>query len=167
MTIGIDMRISHKWLLALTLVATVSVVSLAIWHSGQTSRPAMADTNTAPMVVNSVTGDTFTPAPSGSSAAVALDGSGILSEQDAVAAFEAADPAFSPAGPVTYQLGTFDPGPGQDKRPSGEAVWALSWHQCPQSLSPSVTGDISNGVCIEWLFLHADTGQMIVAEPQL
>ena len=159
------MRVLQKWSLALTLAA--SVVGFGVWHTVSAAHSRGADSSATPLLINSVVGDTFTPAPPGSSAAAALYASGALPESKAVAAFVAVDPEFNPPEPVTYQLGTFAPGPDQDKGPSGEAVWALSWHQCPQSHSPKVTGDISHGVCVEWLFLHAETGKMIVAESQL
>jgi hypothetical protein len=158
------MRVLHKWSLALTLAACV--VGFGVWHTVSAAHSRGADSSATPLLINSVVGDTFTPAPPGSSAAAALYASGALPESKAVAAFVAVDPEFNPPERVTYQLGTFAPGPDQDKGPSGEAVWALSWHQCPQSRSPMVTGDISHGVCVEWLFLHAETGQMIVAETQ-
>ena len=149
---------SNRRVLLVVVTAAVAATGSGIWLCLGSGASLAATGSPQPQVVNAVTGDAFAPG--------ALP-SGAMSSSQAVAAFEQQDPEFNPPSPMTTQAGFFFPGHGQPDGPAGRPVWALTWHECPVSHDPAVNEPIDGGVCTRWLFLDANTGDMIISEYQI
>jgi hypothetical protein len=127
------------------------------------------------IVINSQSGMTFSPAPSSLTPT--------LTAQQAWQAYatHAGSSVITIPSNVSAQLGLFTSpvGPADDPDivagatsgltiSNGEAysslnqlVYGYSWHSCPESAAMNVA-TLPPNPCTEWLFLDANTGQMIV-----
>lgn len=110
----------------------------------------------ATILINTGSGDTFTPSRPGR-----FDH--VLTYAQALTVFKTDNPQFKLDRHLTYQFGTLIQRPDdQDAMRPGTAVWALTWHECPQSNGPLHATPATG--CVDWLFLNARTGHMIVWE---
>ena len=81
-----------------------------------------------------------------------------------MARFRAVVRGFTPPPDVTARLGRYTAATGVPGiyRFRDRLAWGYSWHECglsmgnPRHLNPPV-----DTVCITWLFLDADTGEML------
>jgi hypothetical protein len=78
-----------------------------------------------------------------------------MTSTEAMAAFEAADPAFQPETEPTAHLGFYTAA----YRYRHRLAWGFTWHSCaPQYGNPPPNAVVS---CTAWLFLNANSGEML------
>jgi len=85
-----------------------------------------------------------------------------LTSGEALAAFEAVDTEFSLPADATSYLGLYTAAVGDGTyRFQGQLAWGFTWQECADpraEVSPGTTLP-----CKEWLFLDANTGEMLEA----
>jgi hypothetical protein len=108
------------------------------------------------IVIDSST--TFAPPPAGSD-------EGILSWEDALALFQAADPGFVRQPDLQASLGLYTARSGDGSyRFKDTLSWGYSWHACPPSPPVAPGAEVPSpepSPCVAWLFLDARTGEML------
>ncbi len=140
-------------ILTLALVGT----GLALWLSLR-SRPVGAAAQQT-IVLNPGQQDTeqFAPPSPGQQPAMTSD--------QAIAAFQGQNPGFTLPSDATAQLGNYTAatGDGSTYRYQNRLAWGFSWHQCEDALiqNPAPIPPGTDLPCTRWLFLDANTGQML------
>jgi hypothetical protein len=81
-----------------------------------------------------------------------------LTSTEALAIFKAMYPEFQPPEEPTAQLG-FYTAPVGDHRVRDRLAWGYRWHECAASAHPLPPGTVVP--CTSWLFLDANTGEML------
>jgi len=87
-----------------------------------------------------------------------------LTSSEAIAAFRAADPEFTglPADATSF-FGIYTAAVGDGTfRFHDRLAWGYTWHRCVQSQAPFASAP-TPAFCKQWLFLDANTGQMLEA----
>jgi hypothetical protein len=90
----------------------------------------------------------------------------MLTAEEAIAAFEAVNAEFQLPADSTAQLGFYTAAVGDGTyRYQDRLAWGISWHECAVAIGgdigPPPTPDLS--ACTAWLFLDANTGEMLEA----
>lgn len=156
------MRMLVRWL---ALIGFATCVMGYVWTTMWPGSRASASSNSHTFLVNAGSGDEFTSAAPGTALAATLGADHLMTASQAVKALRAKDPAFSPPDGIAYHLGTLSQSSDdQSAVPPQTPVWALTWHACPLNASGAPLPPTDP--CVEWLFLDAATGRMIVAEWQ-
>jgi Tol biopolymer transport system component len=83
-----------------------------------------------------------------------------LTSEEAVDIFKAVDPEFDPPEDLAAQLGFYTAPVGDGTyRFNHRLAWGYSWHECAIPEHPVSPGTVLP--CIRWLFLDANTGEML------
>ncbi|HJP66184.1 MAG TPA: hypothetical protein VKA30_07770 [Actinomycetota bacterium] len=141
------------------IVATVGLALFAILLFRASTHDARG-ASTNPVVLNPPRNtEVFTPASGGESPN--------LTAQQAIEVFQAKSPEFDPPKDAAYELGYYTAavGNGEDYRYQDRLVWAIRWDWCPIYMPPPNVKAIPtrdpNDPCRFWLFLDANTGEML------
>jgi len=137
-------------LLTLALVGT----GLALWLSLR-SRPVSAAAQQTIVLDPPYDTEQFAP-PS-------PDRQPAMTSDQAIAAFQSQVPGFTFPSDPKAQLGDYTAatGDGSTYRYQNRLAWGFSWHECAVSEDPVPMPFGTNVPCTRWLFLDANTGQML------
>jgi hypothetical protein len=88
-----------------------------------------------------------------------------MTSDEAIAAFQKVDSEFVLVPDATVQLGLYSAAVGDGTyRYERQLAWAISWHMCAVSMHEPPPG--TELPCTFWLFLDANTGEMLEGEWQ-
>ncbi len=85
-----------------------------------------------------------------------------LTAEEAIAAFQKADAEFNPPNDMQVWLGLYTATIGNgDYRYSKQLAYGLTYHECARMQNPNYDAEATPPPCTFWLFLDANTGQML------
>jgi hypothetical protein len=135
----------------LSLMAILAVLGVFVGRAVFAGHPAVAAVTTS-MVINAPAGAYFDPPPAGVQPA--------LSASQAIAKFQSVNPAFSPPTDATVQLGLYS-----SVSYDNSLAWGISYKECQASSFGPYMKPFKdpNASCTFWVFLDANTGEMLEA----
>jgi hypothetical protein len=141
-------------IIALSVAGFAAVQALTGANEGQVvPGSSVAPTLTPSTIVLDPPLDTETFAPPG-------DAQPQLTALEAIAVFQAVDSEFQLPDDATNQLGYYTAALGDGSyRYENRLAWGFTWHECAQPQHEVSPGTVMP--CTRWLFLDANTGEML------